>query len=137
MKAGTYSLFTIPNEKEWTIIISTDLDYWGAYSYDKTKDVFNVNVPVKSSEQVIEAFSIRFEDLDLILLIGQYAQNHYLENRLKTLTETVRNWKAYKPLYFPLPHPSPRNNIWMKKNSWFQEEVLPALKYRVEKTLFE
>ncbi|MFY0651604.1 MAG: uracil-DNA glycosylase family protein [Cyclobacteriaceae bacterium] len=70
-------------------------------------------------------------NLQITLLIGQYAQNHYLEGQLKTLTETVKNWKYYGSKTFPLPHPSPRNNIWMKKNPWFQEEVLPALKERV------
>ncbi len=74
-------------------------------------------------------------NLKLTLLIGQYAQNHYLPDRLSTLTDTVKNWKAYAPDYFPLPHPSPRNNIWMKKNSWFAEEVLPALQSRVAEVL--
>ena len=73
--------------------------------------------------------------LELTLLIGQYAQNYYLDSRLNTLTETVRNWKAYQPKYFPLPHPSPRNNIWMKKNEWFGKQVLPHLKRSVERTL--
>ncbi|GJM30765.1 MAG: hypothetical protein DHS20C17_34000 [Cyclobacteriaceae bacterium] len=63
LKAGTYSLFTIPEEKEWTIIINSDLDYWGAYSYNKDHDVFRVKVPVKSLSETVEAFSIRFEDL--------------------------------------------------------------------------
>lgn len=70
-------------------------------------------------------------NLELTLLIGQYAQGHYLEDRLGTLTETVQNWKAYQPRFFPLPHPSPRNNIWMRKNPWFGEEVLPQLKKSV------
>lgn len=73
--------------------------------------------------------------LELTLLIGQYAQNYYLGSRLNTLTETVRNWKTYQPKYFPLPHPSPRNNIWMKKNDWFGKQVLPHLKRSIERTL--
>ncbi|MFT7031541.1 MAG: uracil-DNA glycosylase [Cyclobacteriaceae bacterium] len=73
--------------------------------------------------------------LELTLLIGQYAQNYYLDSRLNTLTETVRNWKAYQPKYFPLPHPSPRNNIWMKKNKWFGKQVLSHLKRSVKRTL--
>jgi len=74
-------------------------------------------------------------NLELILLIGQYAQNYYLEHKCDTLTETVRNWKMYIPKYFPLPHPSPRNNIWMKKNEWFGQEVLPQLKESVKGVL--
>ncbi|CAD5251209.1 MULTISPECIES: uracil-DNA glycosylase family protein [unclassified Imperialibacter] len=67
-------------------------------------------------------------EVQLTLLIGQYAQPHYLKERcMSTLTETVKNYQAYLPEYLPLPHPSPRNNIWQKKNSWFREEVLPTL----------
>ena len=65
----------------------------------------------------------------LIILIGQYAQNYYLNKKAKgTLTETVHHFKDYLPKYFPLPHPSPRNNIWQAKNEWFGQEVLPELK---------
>jgi uracil-DNA glycosylase len=75
-------------------------------------------------------------DVKLILLIGQYAQNYYLGNKAKeSLTETVHNYKSYLPHYFPLPHPSPRNNIWQAKNEWFGEEVLPELKKRMKKIL--
>ncbi len=59
VKAGTYSLFTIPNASEWTIIINSDLDFWGAYSYNQANDVLRANVPVKKSEAVIENFSIQ------------------------------------------------------------------------------
>jgi len=71
----------------------------------------------------------KMPDLKLILLIGAYAQNYYLgKEKKRTLTETVRNFREYLPLYLPLPHPSPRNNIWLKKNEWFEEEVLPTLR---------
>lgn len=72
----------------------------------------------------------------LILLIGQYAQKQYLQKNAKSnLTETVKSFNDYLPKYFPLPHPSPRNNIWMKKNNWFEEEVLPTLKEIVKKKI--
>ncbi len=62
------------------------------------------------------------------LLIGQYAIEHYLgAARKATLTQTVQHWQAYAPDFFPLPHPSPRNNIWLKRNPWFNAEVVPAL----------
>lgn len=71
-------------------------------------------------------------DMQLILLIGKYAQDYYLKKTaLKNLTETVKNFHEYLPKYFVLPHPSPRNNIWMKKNQWFKKEVLPELKIQV------
>ncbi|MGM0481147.1 MAG: uracil-DNA glycosylase family protein [Pseudomonadota bacterium] len=74
--------------------------------------------------------------LELILAIGQYAQNWHL-SRLptrpeKTLTERVKNWQQYLDYgVLPLPHPSPRNNLWLRKNPWFEKEVLPILKQRV------
>ncbi len=69
---------------------------------------------------------------ELILLIGRYAQAYYLKERCKkTLTETVKSYKEYLPKYMPLPHPSPRNNIWLKKNKWFGEEVLPLLQTKI------
>ncbi len=73
----------------------------------------------------------------LTLLIGQYAQGWFLKTRKKaTLTETVKNWKEYHPEFFVLPHPSPRNNIWLKKNPWFEKEMVPHLRKRVEKLIF-
>ncbi|MEM1154050.1 MAG: uracil-DNA glycosylase family protein [Pseudomonadota bacterium] len=70
--------------------------------------------------------------IDLTLLIGQYALDwHLKEKQSNTLTETVRNWKSYWPEILPMPHPSPRNNRWLKKNLWFEKEVLPKLRQRV------
>lgn len=72
----------------------------------------------------------------LTLLVGNYAQKYHLNaNAGATLTETVRNFRSYLPRYFPLPHPSPRNNIWQRKNSWFASEVLPALQKQVARIL--
>ncbi|WP_338358202.1 DUF2911 domain-containing protein [Yeosuana marina] len=62
LKAGEYSLFTIPGEKEWTIIFSKDINVWGAYSYNEANDVLRVKAPVTSSEESLEAFSITFDD---------------------------------------------------------------------------
>lgn len=59
VKAGTYSLFAIPTATEWTIILNKDLDFWGAYSYNKDNDVLRVNVPTKKTDEVIENFSIQ------------------------------------------------------------------------------
>ncbi|MBD8489525.1 uracil-DNA glycosylase family protein [Echinicola sp. CAU 1574] len=71
--------------------------------------------------------------LELTILVGNYAQAYYLKGNIrKTLTETVKNYESYLPAYWPLPHPSPRNNIWQAKNPWFAKEVLPNLKSRVE-----
>lgn len=74
------------------------------------------------------------KNVELILLIGKYAQDYYLKNTArKNLTETVKHYQEYLPKYFVLPHPSPRNNIWMKKNEWFKQLVLPELKLEMDR----
>jgi uracil-DNA glycosylase len=70
--------------------------------------------------------------LRLTLLVGQYAQAYYLGRRAKrSLRETVASCREYLPEYFPLPHPSPRNQLWFKQNPWFEAEVLPLLRERL------
>lgn len=72
----------------------------------------------------------------LILLIGQYAQRYYLKKDCKrSLTENVRSYQEFLPKYFPLPHPSPRNQNWIKINPWFIEEAIPELRKRINETL--
>ncbi len=74
-----------------------------------------------------------FKNKPLILLIGQYAQRYYLKKSFKeNLTETVRNYQGYLPTYFPLPHPSPRNQNWVKINSWFMEEAVLELQKQIQ-----
>ena len=73
-------------------------------------------------------------NIELTLLLGKYALARYLgERRQKDLTETVRAWQKYRPRYVPLPHPSPRNNIWLQKNPWFEVRVVPYLRRRVKR----
>ena len=60
VKAGSYSLFTIPGEKEWTITLNSDLDYWGAFSYKDKKDVLRVTAPTTQTDAVVENFTIQF-----------------------------------------------------------------------------
>ncbi|HLV69284.1 MAG TPA: DUF2911 domain-containing protein, partial [Xanthomarina sp.] len=59
---GTYSLFTIPNDKEWTVILNSDLNVWGAYSYNEANDVARIKVPATEAKESLEAFSIAFDD---------------------------------------------------------------------------
>jgi uracil-DNA glycosylase len=78
----------------------------------------------------------RLPQIELTLLIGQYAQRHFLGHRCKqTLTETVRAWEEYAPHYMPLPHPSPRNQPWFSRNPWFDQQLLPALRTRISTSL--
>lgn len=70
--------------------------------------------------------------LSLHLVIGQYAHAYHLgKTRKKNLTETVKNWREFGTDRIPLPHPSPRNNIWLKKNPWFETDLIPVIQSRV------
>jgi uracil-DNA glycosylase len=81
-------------------------------------------------------FRSALSGIRLTLLVGQYAQGFYLKERRKpTLGETVRAYREYLPEFFVLPHPSWRNKAWIKKNPWFESEVLPALRRRVSAAL--
>ena len=73
--------------------------------------------------------------ITLTLVIGQYAQRWHLPRKHGNLTDTVRAWQDYGPNIIPLPHPSPRNNIWLKKNPWFSESLLPSLKDLTQEAL--
>ncbi|AIL12816.1 hypothetical protein IM40_03650 [Candidatus Paracaedimonas acanthamoebae] len=74
--------------------------------------------------------------IKLTLLVGMYAQRYYLRPYKKlSSTNIIRSWKECLPNFFPLPHPSWRNNSWLKKNPWFTQDVLPALQRRVQECL--
>ena len=74
-------------------------------------------------------------ELRLTLLIGHYAQNYYIKDKPRTLTATVQSAGNFSSNTLPLPHPSPRNNIWLKRNPWFERDLLPILKIRVSDAL--
>jgi uracil-DNA glycosylase len=77
-------------------------------------------------------------NLRLTLLIGRYAQAHYLgPMRRDSLTRTVRDGRDYLPDFLPLPHPSPRNNLWLRRNHWFESEIVPMLKFEVKQALMQ
>ena len=87
------------------------------------------------AELWLNALLARLPRIELTLLIGQHAQRHFLGRRRKgSLTETTRGWQDYAPQYFPLPHPSPRNTPWLKRNPWFERQLLPALRARIAAT---
>lgn len=77
-------------------------------------------------------------EVKLTILVGSYAIKHYLQLKSSAkLTDVVHNYQEYLPEYFPLVHPSPRNQLWMKRNPWFETEVLPDLKHRVSQLMNE
>jgi len=83
-----------------------------------------------------EKLLAKMKGVELTLVIGQYAHNWHLKGQQeKTLTETVKAWKNYAPDVIPLPHPSPRNNLWLRKNPWFEKEVVPVIEKRVKALL--
>ena len=88
------------------------------------------------AEHWLEGLLRHLPRIELTLLFGQYAQRHYLaKSRKKSLTETVRAWREYGPEFLPMPHPSWRNSGWLKRNPWFEREVLPDLRERIHTLL--
>lgn len=86
----------------------------------------------KWHQQILELLP----DLELTILIGQYAQKYYLHQKgTVKLTDTVKHYQDYLPEYFPLVHPSPRNQIWLAKNPWFAEQVIPDLRANVQQII--
>ncbi len=81
------------------------------------------------------ALLAHLQNVELVLVIGQYAQAWHLPGQGPTLTDVVQDWRKHWPRTLPLPHPSPRNNAWFKRNPWFAEEVVPQLQARVAQLL--
>ncbi|MCG8507858.1 MAG: uracil-DNA glycosylase family protein [Rhodospirillales bacterium] len=84
-----------------------------------------------------ESLLAAMPDIALTLVIGRYALDWHLPDYSGTVTDAVRNWRSAWPRLLPLPHPSPRNNRWLKKNPWFEDEILPVLQTRVRDVLTE
>lgn len=79
----------------------------------------------------------QLKHIQLTIVIGQYSQNYYLHDEYTNLTERVKCWRDTFPEYLPIPHPSPRNRIWLQKNPWFTDEVIPTLQKKVHELLAE
>jgi uracil-DNA glycosylase len=77
----------------------------------------------------------RLHKLEITLVLGQYAQAYHFGNANSSVTELVSSWRQYWPKVVPLPHPSPRNNRWLKNNPWFETALLPKLRERVSEVL--
>jgi uracil-DNA glycosylase family 4 len=73
--------------------------------------------------------------LEVTLVLGRYAQAYHFGEKSPSLTELVRSWRTHWPHRVPLPHPSPRNNLWLRRNPWFEVELLPSLRKRVSEVL--
>ena len=94
--------------------------------------------PRRECAPLWQSLSQLLPDLTLTLLIGSYAQAYHLKQRgtqWTKMTDIVRSWRQLGPYIIPLPHPSWRNNAWLKKHGWFEEDLLPVLKKRVKDLL--
>ncbi|KGJ95158.1 uracil-DNA glycosylase family protein [Colwellia psychrerythraea] len=77
------------------------------------------------------------KQIELTIVLGSYAQKYHLDDTNASVTQLVKSWRSLWPNIVPLPHPSPRNNIWLKKNPWFEIELLPTLRLRIAESLKE
>lgn len=77
----------------------------------------------------------KLKALELTLVIGQYALNYHLPSEAASVTAAVQAWRKHWPNTVPLPHPSPRNNLWLKRNPWFEDDLIPVLRARVAQAL--
>ncbi|MDX1799397.1 MAG: uracil-DNA glycosylase family protein [Marinobacter sp.] len=82
-----------------------------------------------------QALLDRLPNVELTLAVGQYAQQWHMGQTYRSVTETVRQWSSFWPDVVPMPHPSPRNNLWLRRNPWFEENVVPELQQRVARLL--
>ena len=107
-----------------------------AFCYPGTGKSGDLPPPAQCAEQWREQLLALLPNVRLTLVIGQYALDWHLgDDKARTLTDTVKQWQQYWPNMLPMPHPSPRNNRWLKNNPWFAEDVLPELKKQVSSLL--
>ncbi len=103
-----------------------------AFCYPGTGKGGDLPPPTQCANQWRKKLLNLLPNIELTLVIGQYALDWHLgEQQASTLTETVGQWREHWPRILPMPHPSPRNNRWLKNNPWFVDDVLPELKKRV------
>ena len=72
-------------------------------------------------------------NIELTLLIGQYAQQYHTPQAGKSVREVVQRWNELLPAFFPTPHPSPRNQLWLRRNAWFERDAVPVLRQTIKK----
>ncbi len=146
---GIDPLFSAPKEARIVIVgqapglkAQENKMYWKDKSGDKLRLWTGIDEKTFYSSNLLAIIPMDFyypellPDVELFILIGKYAQEFYLKGRTKeNLTETVHSYKEYLPKFFPIVHPSPLNIRWLKKNPWFEKEVVPELKEMVTKIM--
>ena len=107
-----------------------------AFCYPGTGKSGDLPPPTQCADQWRLKLLMLLPNIQLTMVIGQYALDWHLRNKQAgTLTATVKQWRDHWPQLLPMPHPSPRNNRWLKNNPWFSDEILPALKKQVASLL--
>ena len=92
--------------------------------------------PARCAELWRERLMAELKQVRLTVLVGQFAVRWHLPERGKErLTEVVADWHRYAPTLFPAPHPSPRNTLWLRRNAWFEADVVPELRLAVRAAL--
>ena len=94
------------------------------------KNITKKTTITSTSKNAILVIEAATENLELKLLVGSFAQKWHLDTNL-TVTNVVKDWRLYAPEFLPLPHPSWRNRAWLKKNFWFEKELVPVLRNKV------
>ena len=126
---GIEPLFAAPTTARMFAVIPMDFYYPGK---GKSGDL----PPRKDfAEKWHPAILANLPNIELTILIGQYAQKYYLPENNLNVTETVHHFRDFLPHFLPLVHPSPRNQIWLKKNPWFEQEIVPTLQKQVKAIL--
>ena len=109
-----------------------------AFCFPGTGKSGDLPPPAKCAELWRARVLSTLEGIQLTIIIGKYARDwHFPEFSKKSLTASVQDWESSWPSQVVLPHPSPRNNIWLKKNPWFARDLLPILKAKVKSTLLD
>lgn len=107
-----------------------------AFCYPGTGKSGDLPPPVQCADNWRKQLLKLLPNIQLTLVIGQYALNWHLGNKQAgTLTKTVKQWQHHWPDVLPMPHPSPRNNRWLNNNQWFADDVLPKLKIQISSIL--
>ena len=107
-----------------------------AFCYPGTSKGGDLAPPAQCAQQWRARVLSCLPNIELTLVIGRHAMNYHLRDfRGQTLTEVVKRWREYWPRFIPMPHPSPRNNRWLKSNPWFERDLVPALRERVSELL--
>jgi uracil-DNA glycosylase len=106
-----------------------------AFCYPGTSKTGDLRPPIECAQAWRKPLLNGLGKIKLTIILGKYALDYHSGKKQISITNAVQSWQEFLPDYFVLPHPSPRNNIWLNKNPWFVKEVIPVLRSSVNKVL--